>query len=140
MDNRHVDITSEEHENMKHAMAVAFTSSKFSTYMATHWAIVQGCLVFFWSRPAHSSGELYHVGPDLVDPVPFMVPMGPEGAAVAATEWLQSDRAKWPDAPQIDGGCGRGWRVFTRDRENAALFGMYQAIVAVQPVWAEYHK
>jgi hypothetical protein len=140
MDNRHLDITSEENDNMKHAMAVAFCSSKYSKYTATHWAIVQGCLVFFWGRPAHSNGDLYQVGPDLVDPVQFMVPLAAEGAAYAAMEWLGSDRAKWPEKPDIDGSCGAGWRVFTRDMEGRQLFGMYQAIVAVQPVWAEYHK
>lgn len=125
---------------MKHAMAVAFTLSKYSRCVATHWAIVQGCLVFFWMRPTHNAGELYKVGPDPVDPVRLMVPLAAEGAAHSAMEWLASDNAKWPEKPDTDGDCGAGWRVFTRDMERVHLFGMYQAIVAVQPVWAIYGK
>lgn len=136
MDNRRLDITSVGHQALKHAMAIAFADL---TGGATHWAVVQGCLVLFWAAP-YRGGELYRVGSETVEPVQFLVPMAPEGAAAATMEWLESDRATMPPEPDIDGHCKPGWRVFNHDTEGQHLFGIYQVLLAVQPVWAQYHK
>lgn len=82
-------------------------------------------LILFWTAPASikQSSQL-----------PF--PLEMEAAPAFVSGWLNS--AEFGDEPDIDGSCGKGWRVFNEAWGH--VLGDYAAFVAIQPAWAMYGK
>jgi hypothetical protein len=160
MDNAQMCITGEG-EYLRQALELAFRGRK-----ATHWALVDGCLVFFWAPPpakAMITNRDYHNRQDgllpydivgqkkftqgwracfetqnLVDVsgTPLVYHHTAEQATVVALNWLS--QAEYGKEPAHDGDNSKGWQVF-----NGAwghVFEMWQGICAIRPKWAMHGK
>lgn len=122
MDNAQIDVTNEGGENLLLAMRIAFRERK-----ATHYATVNGTLVFYWYTPGQQIGDV----------IPLAAPHSVEDCAALASIWLARS-AEYGPQPDHDGSNGRGWRVFNEMWGH--VFGSWAAIVAVAPRWAMYGK
>lgn len=81
-----------------------------------------GRLVLFWSPY------------DLATLLPS--PVGPDDALTLVTAWLRE--ADYGPEPQHDGSNRKGCRVW--NESFGYIDGQYQAFVAIEPVWLEFHK
>jgi hypothetical protein len=153
MDNARLDITDEGIDSLKRALAIAF--SHHST--ATHWAVIDNTLVLFWVKPPERctrewkerefvkelpAGRTQYIDRSQsydIKAESFVVPIDAERAAANVHDWLTlKGGANYGEQPDHDGDNGKGWRVFNESWGH--VFGMYQAICAVQPAWAMYGK
>jgi zinc transporter ZupT len=122
MDNFCINIISEGQDHLTAALKLGFRD-----YKATFYAVSPDAkrLTYFWSDP---SGHICHS-------LPFKFTHA--DAASFTHRWLQ-ESASYSNEPDIDGSCGKGWRVFTDSLGH--VDGIWQSIVAIEPVWAMYGK
>lgn len=127
MDNRELTVVSEGHENLRHALAIAWQGAPGAK--ATHYRVVPDAtgiptLILLW----HEEREAL--------PLPFT--LDAEAAAEFVRHWLHEQ--KTPPCPirPFDGSTGKAFRVFTEDWGH--VFGHTYAVVGVQPAIALYGK
>lgn len=118
MDNFHIDITSEGDAQLREALDIAFGSKR----QAIGYQIKGGKLVFFWTEHKDATK------------LPFK--MDAKRATDFAVAWLSE--ADYGEEPDHDGDNGKGWRVYNESWGH--VNGLWQAFVAVEPVWAMYGK
>ena len=144
MDNRTIDVVSEGDIST----AIKLIWANAAGGKASHYKIVnlKENIKYYGEPTTHHFGNiiedkegdttlilLWHDEKE-AEKLPF--PLDFEGAVSFIKGWLeQVDYGKKPD---IDGDCGKGWRVFTEGWGHVA--GHHYAIVAVQPIYAMYGK
>lgn len=153
MDNARLDITSEGYKTLVLALSIAFQHHS----KATHWAVIDNTLVLFWTKPPEKCTREW-TEREFVKELPatheqrrrcsqqfdikaeaFVAAIDSDRAAANVQDWLTlNGGADYGKKPDIDGDCGKGWRVFNESWGH--VYGMYHAICAVQPVWAMYGK
>lgn len=82
-------------------------------------------MVFFWSDYAKAK-----------DYIPFPFKMTAEDAATFAYRWLME--LEYPEEPDIDGDCEKGWRAYTEDWNF--VDNDHSTAIAVSPLWIMYGK
>jgi hypothetical protein len=96
---------------LDHANAVGYNSSLTK-------------LVFFWYDESKST--------------PFPSSINHRQMAEIAQSWLEKT-AEYPDYPDIDGDCERGWIAYCDGWGHIAGFG-HGSFVAIEPQWMMYGK
>ena len=116
MDNFRIDITSEGDESLKKVLGL------FRYKQVAGYSIKDNKLVLYWTKS--SKATMF----------PFM--MNLDEIAVFVLGWLRS--ASYGQKPDIDGDCGKGWRIYNEDWGR--VDGDWEAFCAIEPVWALYGK
>lgn len=120
-----INVSFDKVEALSLAMKIAFTWFN----KAKSWAETDdGCLVFYWH-----AFEGTHALPAALDS---------EGAFDLAVAWLhERPAASYGREPDHDGDNKKGFCVFnTGPSLNTGKAREQYAIVAIKPVWIEYHK
>jgi hypothetical protein len=115
MDNFQVDITSGGAEDLKRAMGFFSLLHKVTGY-----------------RDEGRRFVLYRADSPSATKLPF--PLTREQAADLIIGWLE--QADYGPQPDHDGHNGKGWRL--HNGAGGHIGGEWQALLAVEPVWAEY--
>lgn len=121
-DNFHFDLTG---VSIEKALEIAFQQHS----KAVAWAVVplkEGSertrLILFWTN--HSEAT------------PLPAPMDCAAAVPFVKSWLSA--ADYGREPDHDGDNGKGCRIYNEAWTH--INGMWQAFVAIEPVWLEYGK
>lgn len=78
-------------------------------------------LILYWAAPPHTP-----------DYKPWAM-SDPDSIAYFIYSWLKNlPHEAWPEKPDLDGSCSRGWHLFVKDNRYAR--------VEVTPLWMEHHK
>lgn len=125
MDNRVIDVRSEGRQSFDLAIQLLFTE-KHSERKATHYI----------DDPEHGLIFLWTASPKAIK---LPIQMDWKHAADMAWAWLaEQPTDKYKEYCDHDGSDGKGFRVYTEDWGHVA--GMWEAICAIQPIWAWYGK
>lgn len=128
MDNFRFDITAEGDDALAAAIAVAF-AQKGRGPAVTHYAMIEGVLIFFWCYSTCDCKE--------AQTLPFK--LDAVGTTDFARRWLaQLPRSAYGKEPDHDGSNGLGFRVFNEAWGHVKHHR--QALLAVEPAWAWYGK
>ena len=119
MDNFHFDMTSEGAETLKKALALFNQPGR---KVVGYKADKEKGLILYWSESERATK------------LPF--PMTLQQAADFASGWLE--HADYGSEPDHDGDNGKGWRLYTESCGHVG--GEWQALAAIQPMWAMYGK
>lgn len=149
MDNRTIDFVSEGHEALKTALQLMWDSAPGGK--ATHYRVLKlAPKTRYYGIPDKISHYtemkvdeengvetlvLYWSDDKTADKLPF--PLTKDNVADFVQGWLDNS-ADYGEEPDIDGSCGKGFRVFTEQWGHVA--GSHYSIVAVQPNWSMYGK
>ena len=79
-------------------------------------------LVFYWLAENNEA-------------TPLPVPMSGEELVPIVVKWLKEE-AEYPEEPDIDGSCRRGFRITTEGCSSGWSYIMFQVL----PEWILYHK
>lgn len=123
MDNFHIDVTSEGLENLDLALKLGFSKNS----KATHFVKTKNELILFWTDTEISK---------TVTPLP--IEMGAEQIIGIIGGWLKSE-ADYGNKPDIDGDCGRGFRISNDQWGHVKPYG-WQAFLRIEPAWTLYGK
>lgn len=129
-DNFHFDLTG---VSLPLCLQVAFAGRR----KATGWAEVpipteaEGSPAKIWGAGRGTPKRLvfYWVAAEGV--TPFPVPMTAEGVEPIVRAWLET--AQYGPEPDHDGDNDKGFRVYNEAWGHVG--GMYQAFVAIEPIW-----
>lgn len=118
MDNFHIDVTSED--NLGEVLKLAFLNKRF----ATGFNKDKKQFVLFWTDDERSA--------------PLPIPLTAEEITPIIQKWLDV-QADYGLEPDIDGSCGKGFRVSCDDWGHIEPFG-WAAFVKIEPAWAMHGK
>jgi hypothetical protein len=130
VDNFYFDCTSDQ--NLENLLECGFGRSK----SATGFIEKDGRLLLFWNCSSYP-----------ITATPFPTPLAPKEVYPLVAKWLEGKKPSEPK-PSLDGHCSVGFRVWNgpftpdgkdQDRACRFLYG-YSLILAIEPVWAMYHK
>lgn len=133
MDNFHVDITSEGHEQLVLAIQILW-GVRLTPRTATHYRVdaAKG-LIFYWMDP-YAGGSRKVEPARAVIPLPF--PMKADLAVPFIEAWL--NQADYGREPGHDGSNGHGFRAYVE--EWGRVKGEDCSFAAFKPQWAWYGK
>lgn len=121
MDNFQIDITGEGEESLLDGIRIALRHNAPGGSICGYTITDEEGLVFLWSTDDYP----------LAVRLPFVLDAA--GATDFAGRWLRAPNLPWPKRPDIDGSCGKGWRLYTQRWGHVGPYSY--AVVAFQPVW-----
>lgn len=119
MDNFRLDATSQGLDNLERCMKVIVLGHRKAIGYEVN---KEKGLILFWAEHERAT------------PLPFG--LDAKGAAEFMMHWLEE--ADYGSEPDHDGDNGKGWRVYSEGWGH--VDDLWQAHVAIQPVWAMYGK
>ena len=147
MDNRTIDVTSQDIHDLKHILEVIWKNAPGGK--ASHFKIgkLEEVVKYFgdpvsghykeyhWTEEGKSTLVLYWSIDKDTNPLPYSI--NQEEAFFFIKGWLEN--LEYPPEPDIDGSCKKGFRAFT-DEHWGHVAGSHYGIIGVQPVWAMFGK
>lgn len=142
MDNRTLDITSDNIGHLRAALSIVFDEYTKANHLCEFKlaAIEPGeglaYITAYREDPAGIPTLILSRGPIHDHGQKSLHPLNAEEALTSIMGWLRY--VEYGQEPGIDGSCKKGWRAFTESWGH--VLGSSQAIIAVQPAWALYGK
>lgn len=121
MDNFKIEIVHETEKVFFKAFEIV--CSKYTE--ATHYSIENNCLIFYWTDVKNS---------EIVKKLPFSLKN--DQMARFAFDWLK--QAEYPRQPDHDGINKKGYVIYNESWSQVGE--MYQAFIAIKPMWVVYGK